>query len=794
MDHSPSWPHLHGRDQPNCSISHDGSDGIGSPSVVENVECLSGVSAEVPSEDFFADDETGFGQAALDHSCRGDTHGDHIGFAADDSFHVSVSSDSLRVGHGVWNQMVTSAFHQFKCLPDNLKLPWEQGVMSEILGPADFPRFPEAVNQPFSTVEDLGFSAMPEQHDTPEFSHMDGACFPKAVQNVRDLDFFDNKRRQLDLACAQWLDILSTDWECSSTGLQLALDLQEDPSGDSAVQTLRSVFGVKSPATLLKRAATVRKYLKWYSISPHVDSAERRSSGLPFRESDVWQYFLSLRAERERENKGFTVTSNFLETVRFTRFALGFHGTEKILESRRLLGFAAIERRHKGPSHQAPPLELEHLQKLHEILRIGDNLVDRLGAGVMLVCAYARARWSDLRYIHHVEIERSKNGCMVLYTREHKTCAVGERREQYLPLIVPWHGVTRDDWITMFLDLYSECGLDINKVPLGPLLPAPKMGGGFCARPLATEEASKWLRLLLAGCAGSESLRSHSLECTLLIWSAKAGMDKEVRAVLGYHCSALSGSEVVYSRHLQARAMRKLQMLLHKVRIGLGIEEELAPDIDCTRLAAGMTPRPLGPAGRGAPMTPAPSLAAAATPTLEVPGRLQVDKVIDGAGNDLQDAEDLLSVKDEAACEEQAASAADELSLFSAQLVSSGVVEIESSSGSDSSSTSDSYSSDECSPGPQKDVPFVEVVPEGFIYYKHKKSLIMHKCVLGENSMHCKTKVRGSFAKLDSKIHFKYPKCLRCFTKDSNRIRSIVALNDALDGALSRAKKATKSG
>ena len=159
MDHSPSWPHLHGRDQPNCSISHDGSDGIGSPSVVENVECLSGVSEEVPSEDSFADDETGFGQAALDHSCRGDIlfiHGDHVGFAADDSFHVSVSGDSLRVGRGVWNQMVTSAFHQFKCLPDNLKLPWEQGVMSDILGPADFPRLPKAVNQPFFTVEDLG--------------------------------------------------------------------------------------------------------------------------------------------------------------------------------------------------------------------------------------------------------------------------------------------------------------------------------------------------------------------------------------------------------------------------------------------------------------------------------------------------------------------------------------------------------------------------------------------------------------------------------------------------------------
>ena len=62
--------------------------------------------------------------------------------------------------------------------------------------------------------------------------------------------------------------------------------------------------------------------------------------------------------------KGYTAPSTFLETVRFAKFTVGLLGADTILESRRLLGFAAIERNLKGPTRQAPGLELEHLQRL----------------------------------------------------------------------------------------------------------------------------------------------------------------------------------------------------------------------------------------------------------------------------------------------------------------------------------------------------------------------------------------------------------------------------------------------
>ena len=68
--------------------------------------------------------------------------------------------------------------------------------------------------------------------------------------------------------------------------------------------------------------------------------------------------------------------------MRFAKFTVGLKGADEILQSRRLLGFAAIEKGLKGPTRQAPGLELSHLQRLHSVLKSGDSLVDRLGAAV----------------------------------------------------------------------------------------------------------------------------------------------------------------------------------------------------------------------------------------------------------------------------------------------------------------------------------------------------------------------------------------------------------------------------
>ena len=659
-----------------------------------------------------------------------------------------------------WQLGVIANHRQFSQQPASLLLPWETGVFAEIFGNAPLLTLPTSVlPEPDSGLMEQVIAAV-DAVDNSDAKPSD-SCFDKAVRNMQDLEYFENKHRQLELACGQWLELLSCNWFSTGVGEILARDMQKDVTGACAYETLKACFGIKSPQTLLKRAASLRRYFKWHS-ELRSDAKQVEVSPLPFTEQDVWAFFHWLRDYRIENNRGFTNASAFLETVRFMKFTLELRDSDIVLQSRRLLGFASIERMQKGPTRQAAPLELVHLQRLHEVLQNGSCLMDRLGAGVILICIYGRARWSDLRYIHHVVVEEGRNGFLTLYTAEHKTSAVGARREQYLPLVVPWMGVVHDEWIKTFLDVYLELGLNIFKIPLGPLLPAPRLGGGFAARPLSTPEAATWLRLLLHGTPGCDNFRAHSLKTTLLVWAAKAGLEKEVRAVLGHHASALEGSEVVYSRHLQTRALRKLCMLLHRVRIGLGLEEDpLAPNPFATPCVR--TPGVFGVAAQ--PATPFP-----AAPAIEVP----VD-VVEQALEEVNVAGEVEGIKEELADEAQMVAAASQISLFNLDIVDQGVVELDSSSGSESYSESSSSSDDDAVVKKPDIHAYSELVPEGVEFYKHRKSAIVHEVKSGKNVASCGAQISTNLQLMPRQISVRWPKCLKCFPKDKNRIRSFSA-------------------
>ena len=372
---------------------------------------------------------------------------------------------------------------------------------------------------------------------------------------------------------------------------------------------------------------------------------------------------------------------------------------------------------------------------------------------------------------------------MTIYTREHKTSSVGLRREQYLPIAVPWEGISNASWIEQFLDIYSMVGLDIAKRPLGPLLPAPRASGEFCKRPLSTGEAAAWLRALLHGTPNFESIRSHSMKTTLLQWSARAGFDRETRAVLGHHCSALSGSEVVYSRHLQTRALRKLTMMLRRVRIGLGVEEEAMQSMGIPN-----TPVPFTPSCM--PQTPAIiPRTAIAQQIVEARDDGPQDAPLNAAVEGMNVLEDVASVKDEIIDEQAAAEAAGDISTLPLELVASGAIEIDSSSGSDSSYSSDSSDSDSSQHLVETpSIAFEEHVPESKDYYRHVKSGILHSCLLGAKTSACSAAMSSNFKSVSRTFHVRYPKCMKCFPKEHNRIRSRDELISALDAAQKRSR------
>ena len=697
--------------------------------------------------------------------------------------HVEQSNAGPVVSSQTWNELVAGSFAQFRQLPPALLFPWEQGPMAAVF---DFDRDPLPQCPGLSEMVPLGDASNSDSLRTQltHFALPESAKYLHAVKSIQDLSYFDSKSQQLELACSQWLRILSVSWSSSGVGPQLVEALRKDHTGREACEILRACFGIKSPSTLLKRAGSFKKFFSWFEKSPTCQ--ELGGYPLPLNESIVWEYFLALKQQRCTVGKGYTIPSSFLEAVRFAKFTLDLQGTDSILGSRRLLGFSALERQAKGPTLQAPALSPEHIRRLHEVLHSASNAVDRLGAGCFLICLYGRARWSDMLYINHVVIEYDE--WITFYTTEHKTASVGLRREQYLPIVVPWSGICSDDWVRTWLEVYAQVGLDITKKPLGPLLPAPRADASFCARPLSTSEAATWLRALLQGTTDNETFRSHSLKATLLNWCARAGFDKETRSVLGHHCSAISGSEVVYSRQLQVRALRKLALILRRVRGGLSIEDEAMREYGVVTTPAPFTP---GVAARTPVVMPPvvqPHVHVATEPAVE---KQAVDQAVETAVV----LEELQSAKEEELSQQELENAATDLTLFPVELVAAGVVEIESSSGSSSDSdTSDSYSTSS-EPVAQAEGPqVIEMIPDGTDFFRHVKSGLVHSCKVGEQVSSCKIQLGANFKKLGRRIYVVHPKCIRCFPRNNNRIRTLEQMTEKFDAFLKKAKASGSKG
>ena len=233
-----------------------------------------------------------------------------------------------------WQLGVTANFSQFAQQPEQLLFPWETGVFAQIFGSAELLSLPSArLPEPDSGLTDRVIAAV-DAVETSEPGPLD-SCYDKAVRNVQDLEYFENKHRLLELACGQWLELLSCNWSATGVGEILASDMQKDVTGSNAFETLKACFGIKSPQTLLKRASSLKRYFRWHS-ELRADAAELELSPLPFVEQDVWSFFHWLRNNRRETNRGFTNASAFLETVRFMKFTLELRDPDVVLLSRRL--------------------------------------------------------------------------------------------------------------------------------------------------------------------------------------------------------------------------------------------------------------------------------------------------------------------------------------------------------------------------------------------------------------------------------------------------------------------------
>ena len=102
-------------------------------------------------------------------------------------------------------------------------------------------------------------------------------------------------------------------------------------------------------------------------------------------------------------------------------------------------------------------------------------------------------------------------------------------------------------------------------------------------------------------------------------------------------------------------------------------------------------------------------------------------------------------------------------------------MELDSSSGSESYSESSSSSDDDAVVKKPDIHAYSELVPEGVEFYKHRKSAIVHEVKSGKNVASCGAQISANLQLMPRQISVRWPKCLKCFPKDKNRIRSFSA-------------------
>lgn len=311
---------------------------------------------------------------------------------------------------------------------------------------------------------------------------------------------------------------------------------------------------------------------------------------------------------------------------------------------------------------------------------------------------------------------------------------------------MPSEGIVDGCWLQDFLEIYESAGLDIHKRPLGPLLPAPHHDG-WLSRPLTSEEVGSWLRLLL-GLDKATNVRSHSMKGTICSWAAKAGFDKETRSALSHHVTALAGSEIIYSRDLQTRPIRKLQKLLKEVKTG-----GFRPD----------------------------------DPRADRERRSQLASELDkGAGADVEaptNAVKRIQVKQEEDFQFPPKN------VLESEHVADLVFDLVSSSDSDADSTITASSSD--SDANSSDAELAAPVPTtkaGVQLYMNPKSKVVHGLKPGVGLFFCGVLCTSYYKEVAEDGSEELSKCLRCFPANKARARSLGNLGEAIVGVAQRHK------
>ena len=371
------------------------------------------------------------------------------------------------------------------------------------------------------------------------------------VKSSADVSWQDKREADFQVSLRRWLDLL-IGLPSSTT---VVWQLEQCSSTTGQLRMLRDILGKKSPATMRKR---VNSFLRF------VHFLETNAIIFPGSESDFYNFLDGERLAGAPASRSQSV----IQALLFAQHVIGIQQLEPLTSSRRCLGISNFHA--GGPKRQADPFRLKDLLAFHAVLMdSGQDLWNRLMAGMILLAVYSRSRWSDLQQAESCLLDADDSGVLSyieLRISDHKTKFAAAFKNCFLHACAPALGVTNDPWIEEWVSVRKAIGIDFEKGH--PTMPAPQADGKPGTRPLSSEEMKHWTHLLLNDMQidfSDRRITSHSCKCTLLSWASKRGLPWEDRMILGGHTMAFK-SALVYSRDSLGRPLRMLERLLMEVR------------------------------------------------------------------------------------------------------------------------------------------------------------------------------------------------------------------------------------
>ena len=199
------------------------------------------------------------------------------------------------------------------------------------------------------------------------------------------------------------------------------------------------------------------RFIAWCKTAGHVP--------IPFSESVVYAF---INDEGSRPAPTFP-----------RRHVIGCPSALACVVSKRVIGHAAKCYKEKQMLKQKPPIKVEHVKILENILqdKLKLKTQDKVAAGFFLWMIYARARFSDAQAASTIvedviSTSTGPHGFIEAQVHRSKTSVSLERKTRYLPMTAPIKGVLPEDchWGLQWMKAIKE-----SKLPIGagrPLLPA----------------------------------------------------------------------------------------------------------------------------------------------------------------------------------------------------------------------------------------------------------------------------------------------------------------------------------